>query len=174
MAPWLQKKDKAGGDKPVPAKVLRVTPYIQEQSIFISDSKREKNELLEVLVKQLCRKEGSPSAEAFLAKVLDRERGISTTLDTGLSLPHARIDKLDEIVAAMALIPHGIQDPHQPNLSIRVMFLFFSPNRQEFFPLHLQLLRSVSLLFQPSFIEQIARVSSPAEAFKLVRQREGR
>src|SRR3989338_2918904 len=174
MAPWVQKKDKAGGSPPGPVKVLRVSPYLSEQAILIVGSKRGKNELVGLLVNDLCRENGLLSRDVFLAKVLDRERGISTTLDTGLSLPHARMDGLDKIIAAMAIVPGGMRDPQQADLIIRAMFLFFSPNKQEFFPLHLQLLRSVSLLFQPSFIDQVARAAGPAEAFKLIRDQEGR
>ena len=64
-------------------------------------------------------------------------------------------------------------DPKQADLSIRVVFLFFSPNKREAFPLHLQLLRGVSSLFQPSLIDQLTAAAGPAEALALVRKIEG-
>ncbi|UPT72862.1 MAG: PTS sugar transporter subunit IIA [Elusimicrobiota bacterium] len=78
-----------------------------------------------------------------------------------MSLPHARMDGISNILAGMAILKKPIPDPKQADLSIRVMFLFFSPNKQEAFALHLQLLRGVSSLFQPALIDQLAAASSP-------------
>src|SRR5208283_5216764 len=93
--------------------------------------------------------------DLFLAKADERDRGISTTLDTGLSLPHARIDGIDGIMAGLAILKTPVADPNQADLSIRIIFIFFSPNKQEAFPLHLQLLRAVSSLFQPALIDRL-------------------
>ena len=104
---------------------------------------------------------------------LEREQGISTTLDTGLSLPHARMDGIDGILAGMSILKTPIPDPKQADLTIRVVFLFFSPNKPEAFPLHLQLLRGVSSLFQPALIDQLTSAAGPAAALELVKKIEG-
>ena len=53
------------------------------------------------------------------------------------------------------------------------MFLFFSPNKPESFPLHLQLLRAVSSLFQPALIDRLAQAPTPAAALEMIRGVEG-
>lgn len=155
------------------AKAMRVSSILSESLILIPPPGTEKNQLIELLVSKLCEKTGQKDVAGILAKVQDREQGISTTLDTGLSLPHVRLDNLPSIVAAIALVDPGLPDPKQPDLVIRVMFLFFSPNKPESFPLHLQLLRGVSSLFQPSLIDQLVKSSSPAVALELIRKSEG-
>ena len=175
--PWFSKKspesfpDQAPGPKA--AKSLKVAPLLTESTIIFPPSGRDKAQVLEDLVVAVCRKAGRSDSAVFLAKALEREQGISTTLDTGLSLPHARMDGIDGIMAGMAVLKESIADPKQSDLQIRVIFLFFSPNKQDAFPLHLQLLRGVSSLFQPSLIDQLTAAAGPAEALALVRKVEG-
>lgn len=151
--------------------VVRVGELLRPDSVLISPDVADKSALIDTLVCAVCAAHKLPDAPILAAKVREREQGISTTLDTGLSLPHARVDGLRELAAGLAVAPKGILDPQQ-NLPIRAMFLFFSPNKQDKFSLHLQVLRSVSLLFKSEVIDALTRAGTPAEALALVRARE--
>lgn len=176
MASWFGKKDPQIPATPAPkqgagrGKSSKVSSLLNADCVLVAPPFADKNAALEALVKCLAKSHGFSNPELFLSKVQEREKGISTTLDTGLSLPHARLDDLAKIVAGLAVLPKGVPDPQQPELQIRVMFLFFSPNKTEAFPLHLQLLRSVSSLFQPAFIDQLVAAPTPAAALELIRQ----
>jgi PTS system nitrogen regulatory IIA component len=175
---WFQKKSE--GPTAVPktgpalgaAKNLKIAPLLSEDVVLFPPAEMDKHAVLEALVAAVCRKAGAAAAP-FMVKVEEREQGISTTLDTGLSLPHARMDGIDGILAGLAVLKKPIPDPKQTDLTIRVVFLFFSPNKQEAFPLHLQLLRGVSSLFQPSLIDQLAAAAGPAAVLGLVKKIEG-
>ncbi|MFA6004162.1 MAG: PTS sugar transporter subunit IIA [Elusimicrobiota bacterium] len=151
-------------------KKVRISKVLSEDVILTAPLGLDKNGLIELLVTRLCEKRELSDPKMFLSKVLEREQGISTTLDTGLSLPHARMDRIKNIVAALALVPQGIVDPKQSDLTIKVMFLFFSSSRQEMLPVHLQLLRGVSSLFQPALIEELAAAADPAAALEMIRR----
>jgi PTS system nitrogen regulatory IIA component len=172
---WFQKKapgasDAAkAGSTPRPSAGLKISPLLGRDAILFPAEGQDKAAVLKALTDAVCRRAGADPAP-FLAKVLEREQGISTTLDTGLSLPHARMDGISDIMAGMAVLKTAIPDPSQSDLSIRVVFLFFSPNRQEAFPLHLQLLRGVSSLFQPALIDQLTAASGPAAALELIQK----
>ncbi|MDE2492165.1 MAG: PTS sugar transporter subunit IIA [Elusimicrobia bacterium] len=174
---WFQKKTsgpaaaKPGAPTPAP-KGLKISALLTEEVVLFPDEGRAKEAVLEDLVAAVCRRARIGDTAPFLSRVLEREQGISTTLDTGLSLPHARMDGLSSILAGMAVLKTPVADPKQPDLPIRVVFLFFSPNKQDAFPLHLQLLRGVSSLFQPSLIDQLTAASGPAAALALVRKLE--
>jgi PTS system nitrogen regulatory IIA component len=177
--PWFQKKPpEPAGESPKtapPARVakgLKVSSILSEDVILFPDEGSDKAAVLLALAAAVCSKAGIPDCQAFLAKVQEREQGISTTLDTGLSLPHARMDGISTILAGMAILKKPIPDPKQTDLMIRVMFLFFSPNKQEAFPLHLQLLRGVSSVFQPALIDQLTAASDPAAALELIKKLE--
>ncbi len=174
---WFQKKTpEPSSDSPKttpsarPAKGLKVSSILAEDTILFPPEGLDKAAVLQSLAAAVCGKAGIADWATFLAKVQEREQGISTTLDTGLSLPHARMDGISTILAGMAILKNPIADPKQSDLSIRVMFLFFSPNKQEAFPLHLQLLRGVSSLFQPALIDQLTASSGPAAALELVKK----
>lgn len=158
---------------PTPArKALSIGRILSEDLVVIPPAGLDKDGLIAFLVKELCSKAGLGAPEPFLAKVLEREQGISTTLDTGLAVPHARMDNLPEICAVLGLVPQGLPDPKHPDLAIRAVFLFFSPNRQEAFTQHLHLLRGVSQLFQPALIDAILRDPAPAAVVKAIRDKE--
>jgi len=125
-----------------------------------------------VLAGRVCERHGLGDPAPFLAKVREREQGISTTLDTGLALPHARVDGLPSVVAGLAVSSSGISDPRQPDATIRAMFMFFSPNRQDAFSQHLQVLRSVSTLFDAALIDAVCRASTPEAILSVLRAKE--
>ena len=176
---WFQKKPSepaAETSKNTPParapKGLKVAGLLSVDTILFPAEGKDKAAVLQALAETVCGKAGISDWASFLAKVQEREQGISTTLDTGLSLPHARMDGITAILAGMAILKKPIPDPKQSDLSIRVMFLFFSPNKQEAFALHLQLLRGVASFFQPALIDQLTAASSPAAALELVRKLE--
>ncbi|MFH2201853.1 MAG: PTS sugar transporter subunit IIA [Elusimicrobiota bacterium] len=145
---------------------------LSEDLIVFAEKGLSKEQLIGQLVKRLCERRSLGAPETFLKKVLEREQGISTTLDTGLAVPHARMDELKNIAAIFAIVPGGMIDPNQTDLVIRSMFLFFSPNKQESFTQHLHLLRGVSTLFQPDFIDQLQHAASGAEVLRLIAVKE--
>jgi|GEM_PF-942073 len=155
-------------------KSIAISNILSEDVVIRAPLGVGKNELIEILVGRLCERKALGSPKPFLAKVLEREQGISTTLDTGLSLPHARVDSIGSIVAALALVPQGIADPKAGDLTIKLMFLFFSSSKPEILPLHLQLLRGVSSLFQPRVIVDLAGAPDPAAALAIIRAVETR
>lgn len=176
---WFQKEtpESAGASsKPTPparpVKGLKVSSILAPETIIFPAPGQDKAAVLQALAAAVCARAGIADSAGFLAKVLEREQGISTTLDTGLSLPHARMDGITAILAGMAILKKPIPDPKQPDLAIRVMFLFFSPNKQDAFPLHLQLLRGVSSLFQPALIDQLTASAAPGAALELVKKLE--
>lgn len=172
---WFKDKE-AKAAVPTPsspsAKSLTVGKLLTEELIVLAPPGLGKDQLLDLLVRRLCTARSLGDPAPFLSRVLEREQGISTTLDTGLAVPHARMDGLASIAAVLGLVPQGMPDPKQPDLVIRAMFLFFSPNRQDAFTQHLHLLRGVSALFQPAFIEEALAKPTPADVLALVRAKE--
>lgn len=154
------------------AKSVAIGKILSPDLVLLLPGEKDKGKVVELLVTRLCTVKNFKDSSAFLKKVMEREQGISTTLDTGLSLPHARIDGITDIAAILGVLPQGIQDPVQPDMTIRAMFLFFSPNIPSAFSHHLHLLRHVSAVFQPDFIDQLTSASHPAEVLELIRRKE--
>lgn len=132
--------------------------------VLVVRGKPAKAGVITRLVQAVCQEDPKLDCQDVLSQVLKREEGISTTLDTGLSIPHARLEELDGFKAALAILPEGIEDPSGPHLEIKAMFLFLSPARQAFFQKHLQILASLAEIFKPEFISALAASKDAAEA----------
>lgn len=151
-----------------------LSQLLNEGLVMRLSEAKDKPQAVETLVRRLAEARGF-KAEALLAKVMEREQGISTTLDTGLSLPHARIDGLKDFVAVLGLVPQGLGEPQQPDLVIKAMLVFFSPNSPDdkaVFQKHLLFLKHVSTLFQPAFIDQLAAAPDAKAVLALIKAKE--
>ena len=143
---------------------------LTEKTILRAEPFTKKEVLMNALISRICEAHHISNFEFLQSKVHEREKGIPTTLDTGLSLPHARIDGLNDFAAALALLPYGLNEQNDSANIIRLMFIFLSPNKKEFYPQHLQILRKAALLFQPDFIDAL-NLASAEEALRLIRSR---
>lgn len=130
-------------------------------NIFLVKEKITKKELVEKLVRCICEKNPSLNTEEMLASVLKREEGISTTLESALSIPHARVEDLDAFLGALAVMPNPIEDDY--GLPIKVMFLFFSPAGQPYFAQHLKLLARLAEKFTPEFVQELTTCNTVQE-----------
>jgi len=180
---WFRKKDgkaaaPSGSSKPSSpnptgsSNGIRLGNLLSDELVLWLPAGKSKDQLIELLIERLCKIKKLGESKRLLSKILEREQGMSTTLDTGLSIPHARIEGLDSISAVFGLIPQGLADPKQPDIVIRAMCVFFTPMRQEMFQQHLYLLRGVSALFQPAFIDDLLKKKTPGEVIAYIEGRE--
>ena len=133
---------------------------LNSQQIFLVNNPTNKQELVQYLVSNICKGTALNQDEVFKA-IIKREQGISTTLESGLSIPHARLEGLTSFRAVVAVIPQGVQDNYGKN--IKVMFLFLSPSGEQYFPEHLKLLAKLAETFTPAFIEELCNLKTVEE-----------
>lgn len=140
----------------------KVTPggLISPDKILVVSDRPDKKTLLARLVRLACQGFPQVNAAEVLAQVLKREEGFGTALETGLAIPHARLEELDSFSAAMAVLPEPMADDKNPRPA-RVMFLFLSPGCPAFFKQHLQLLAALAEMFQPAFVDEVSRQTDP-------------
>ena len=128
----------------------------------------KKMEMIESLVRRISESDPELDAKTAIKKIMEREQGISTVLDTGLAIPHARMDDLSDFSVALGLIPDGFQDPGQPGITVKAMFLFLSPSNSQFFKKHLQLLTALSALFQPVLIDRLISINTEQQVIETI------
>lgn len=133
---------------------------LSSQHITLIKNPTTKQEVVSALVENVCTGTNLNKEEVFKA-IIKREQGISTTLNTGLSIPHARLEGLDSFKAVVAVIPDGLKDDF--GLQIKVVFLFLSPSGEQFFPEHLKLLAKLAETFTPAFIEDLCKLTKPED-----------
>lgn len=136
---------------------------IAPSRVLVADKYPGKKELIEALVQAVCRDCPQLDPAYVASQVLKREEGISTTLDTGLAIPHARLEELTDFAAAVAVLRRPIVPTAENELPIRVMFLFLSPAKPTFFQQHLQILSALAEKFKPEFIEELVSLKDAQE-----------
>lgn len=135
---------------------------ITPSRVLVADEYPGKKELIEALVRAVCRDYPQLDPAYVASQVLKREEGISTTLDTGLAIPHARLEELTDFAAAVAVLRCPLV-AGENELPIRVMFLFLSPAKPTFFQQHLQILSALAETFKPEFIEELVSLKDAQE-----------
>lgn len=101
--------------------------------------------------------------------VCDREAASSTAIvELGVSIPHARIDGVDDIVAALAVVPSGVYR-WSASLPISIMVLVLTS--PDLTTEHLTFLSSLSMLLQSDRIRQyLKEAANPQDVMLLLRQ----
>lgn len=139
---------------------------LNSERVFIIRENTTKKDLAAKLVHAICAQLPDLNEEEVLSSVLKREQGISTTLDTGLSIPHARIDDIAAFQAAAAVLPEGITDDY--GLNVKVIFLFLSPAGPAYFSSHLKLLAALAEKFNTDFIKDLVLTTDEENLLKKI------
>ncbi len=166
---WLKKLTGSPTEKKASpkTKIPSVSSYLSEKRIVFFPAGPSKRQVLGNLIGTLDLKD--PSAAIKL--ILSREEMGSTIIAPGLALPHARMEGLSRIEAAIGICPSGVTDPHDGGTPIQVYVLFLGPadNMKE----HLSFLSSVSTLFQQEgFIDKLTKLATPKGILHAIRQAE--
>ena len=147
---------------------FNLSSILPPEQIFILPGHLSKTDIINQLSQAVCQGEEGLDCMDVFTQILKREENLSTTLDTGLSIPHARLEDLTHFKAAMAILQQPVQDLSKPEAQIKVMFLFLSPGTQAFFQQHLQILAALAEKFNTNFIEELLACKTPAEAARKI------
>jgi len=106
-----------------------------------------------------------------VARIHEREAAASTAMvDIGVSIPHARLDGISEVIAAIAVSPQAVYQVGD-GLPISIVALVLSPPSLS--GEHLNFLSSLSLLLQSGRLrERLRNAATPDEVVRLIRVNE--
>lgn len=146
---------------------IKLSTLLPAQRIFLLRDPATKDKVLTRLLQVLCPAGGALDRREVQRQIAEREKGMSTTLDTGLSIPHVRLEELEHFEAALAVLPQGLPDPAAQK-EIKVLFLLLSPARPAFFQKHLQVLGLLAQTFTPELIARLGACTTAAEAAQIL------
>ena len=105
--------------------------------------------------------------ERALAALLAREQKMSTGLQDGLALPHATVDAVEGLVAAVGLVREGVDFDSLDGRPSRFFVLTLSPPNRAV--AHIQFLAKLSrVLGAPGALDQLLAAQSAAEVMSLL------
>jgi mannitol/fructose-specific phosphotransferase system IIA component (Ntr-type) len=151
----------------------RVSDALSAESVLVQPAWGDLDETIRQLVARLVTAGRIPAALAAEAvrSIQEREAVASTAMvDIGVSIPHARLDGVAGIVAAMAVSPQAVYNAgNRLPISIVVLVLSSPALTGE----HLSFLSSLSMLLQSARVRQRLRnAETPQEVEHVIRANE--
>jgi len=106
--------------------------------------------------------------DSTLEALKDREEMVSTGIGSGVAIPHAFSDDLDEVIAVFGRSASGIDFEALDNAPVHLIFLFIVPRRD--YQLHLQTLAAIAKTFtNPKLRDALRDATSQEEILHLLK-----
>lgn len=147
-------------------KDIKFSDFLDEDNILCIQEPLQSVEVIELLVKKMSKEDDALDATALTAAVLEREAAGTTVIAPGIALPHARLEKLDELRAMVAISEEGFdfgEDEEPVNIAIVILTPKSDPGY------YLRIVAAVSrTLGDEELRDKLAKCKTPAAAFALL------
>ncbi|TVQ27854.1 MAG: PTS sugar transporter subunit IIA [Spirochaetaceae bacterium] len=107
---------------------------------------RDKNEVIKSLLDLICKSGRVKDPERALRDVIEHEEGMSTGMENGIAIPHAKTDAVDELVACIGVTKRKIDFENLDRKPSQIFIMTLSP-RGGTGP-HVQFLAEISKLLK--------------------------
>jgi len=125
----------------------------------------DKEAALRTVASLLTMPEGEVNEEVVYDVLVDRERLASTGIGSAVAIPHGRYDGVDQLRAAVAICPSGVEFDAVDQLPVKILVGIIGPKSMP--QKHLAALAGVSrLLRMDAKREQLLRAVDRAEAYR--------
>ena len=102
-----------------------------------------------------------------LRAVLEREKKMSTGMQSGIAIPHGKIDSVEELVAAFGIKHAGVEFDSLDGLPARIFVMTLSPSNRT--GPHIQFLAEISRqLNDPAIRERLLQATTAEEILNIL------
>ena len=122
--------------------MLHIKDILKEEQISLDLKSKNKKEIIRELLEILEKNKLVADIKVALDDVLSRESYLSTGMENGLAIPHAKTDTVKDLVMAFGIHQQGIDFDSLDGKPARYIFLVLSP-RDKSGP-HIQALSIIS------------------------------
>lgn len=147
-------------------KEIKFYDFISEEKIMCVEGALSATEVIKLLVDRMATENEELDGALALESVLEREKVAPTVIAPGLALPHARMQGLQRLYAAVAISESGLDfgsDEGPVNIVIGILTPKDDPSY------YLKVVAAVSrILANDDFRRRVARSRTPEEAFKIL------
>ncbi len=150
---------------------MKITGFLCKDAIEVDLQAIKKKETLKELIDKLvvAKRIKENAKEKILQALLDREKLGSTGIGQGVAIPHAKTDKVTEIVCAFATSRKGVEFDALDGEKVYIIFLLIAP--QDSAGMHLKVLAKISRLLKDKFFRQALReAKAPSEVVKIIKE----
>lgn len=140
---------------------------LRPETIRLNLSGRTKQEVIDELIDMLDLSRLLSGKSAARTAVMERERQVSTGLELGLAVPHAKTDAVETLVAAFGIHRGGVMFDSADKLPSHFFYMMLSPLTVT--GPHLRALREVIRFFTPeSNRRKILAAATPKEILDIM------
>ncbi|OQY08733.1 MAG: PTS sugar transporter subunit IIC [Fusobacteriia bacterium 4572_132] len=142
--------------------------YINNKLITIEKDEILKPKLLEKLIDMVDKNsELLLDKDDFAKKIFDREEIGTTGIGRGIAVPHARCEKLNNIVLAIAILKKEIEFNTPDDEDVKIVLLVGAPKDKN--KEYLNLLSNISKIFRNNeFREEMLKAENKEDVFELM------
>ncbi len=134
---------------------MRLSSLFRDELILPGVRVRSKEDAIRILAGKIAETHRVLDESLILAKILEREAMASTTFPNGVAVPHARIERFEDLVVAVLV-------PEKPVDGARIMFLILTDLARS--NLYLNVLAAISTIGQVDRnIDLLVSARSPGE-----------
>lgn len=105
----------------------KVQDLIQKSGVITDLAPSGKFEALGTVASFLCSVNGLPDADLVAAKIVEREKEMSTGIGYGIAIPHARLVGIDRLYMAAARVAQGVEFDSLDGSPVNLIFMMVSP-----------------------------------------------
>lgn len=150
---------------------MSLADHLDARAVLLRPPAADKWALLRQMVAALvdCGRIPAPALEAAAAAVEARERSVSTGMEQGIAVPHASLEGLERVSAALALLPEGLDFQSLDGQPARIVVLLLVPRHEKL--AHVRTLTEVARrLSDAGFRERLLRAPTADAAVELWRE----
>jgi P-type Ca2+ transporter type 2C len=124
---------------------MRLSDFLDTKVVTINLKARNKTNALREMVEILMKARKIKYPDAILNALLEREASGTTGVGRGVAFPHARITRIKEPMALLAVSQRGVDFSSRDGEPVYLFFLFLTPAEET--ELHLQILSKALTIF---------------------------
>ena len=142
---------------------MKIRDLLQKNSILIDLESTDKNVVLSQMAQYMASLYNLPEAPAIARKILERESEMSTGIGFGIAIPHARIEKVDQVYMVAARSVKGIEFNAIDEQPVHLVFLIISPTNAS--AEHIKILSSLTRIMSYENMRKKLTEAETAEQF---------
>ena len=154
---------------------MKLIDVLTEDCVFTELNAQDRDGVIKELLDKLvdCGRISKDKEQVILKALIDREELGSTAIGNGVAIPHAKIDAVDNIVAAFGISHKGVDFNALDGEKVYLFFLLVAPSDSA--GPHLKVLARITrLLRDKNFREILMKAKSKEEAIKLIEEEDAR
>lgn len=150
---------------------MRISDLLNESLITVSLQNKDKIGVIESLLNLIMKSGKISNRFDALKAVLDREALMSTGLEKGIAIPHAKTAVTKEICLALGIAKDGVDFHSADGKPSHIIFFMLAPEAAA--GMNVQVLAQIArLTSDPSFCAALKFAESAEEVFEIIKQAE--